>query len=86
MESLSSKSPLGYTKESERQRPFDGRAGRVLSLLEQRKKGVEMEGGGGERIQLRNERVQYCRINFVRIKRNEYIIDMIALLALYYIT
>jgi hypothetical protein len=43
-------------------------------------------GEGGERRQLRNERVQYCRINFVRIKRNEYIIDMITLLALYYIT
>ncbi len=84
---FSSKSSFGKTRESERQRPFDGRAGRVLSFLEQRKRGVEMGGrGGDERRQLRNEVLQNCHINFESIKRNGYIFDIIALLALYYIT
>jgi hypothetical protein len=43
-------------------------------------------GGGGERRQLRNLGVQYCRLNFEKIKRNYYIFDMIALLELYFIT
>jgi hypothetical protein len=42
--------------------------------------------GGGERRQLKNKVVQHCLISFERIKRNEYIFDIIALLALYYIT
>jgi hypothetical protein len=42
--------------------------------------------GGDERRQLRNEVLQNCHINFESIKRNGYIFDIIALLALYYIT